>query len=114
MWLKWVKGRQNTGYEKMLIYQFKLFGKGFDCYLLRYKVKDEIPAHVDPIPGKKHFRLNIELVQAKVGGDLFFYQDRQWKHQYRKWVFFRSDLQPHKVTRVVQGERIVITFGAAI
>jgi hypothetical protein len=114
VWLKWVKGRQNTGYEKMLIFQFQLFGKGFDCYLLRYRKDDEIPAHVDPIPGKKHYRLNVELVKAKIGGDLFFYHKRSWQHQYRKWVFFRSDLQPHKVTRVIKGERIVLTFGAAI
>ena len=113
-WLKWTKGRQNGGYEKMLLYQFKLFSKGFDCYLLRYKVGDEIPAHTDPVEGKKHYRLNIELKQALVGGDLFFYKKRHWEHQYKLWVFFRSDLQPHKVTRVIVGERIVLTFGAAL
>lgn len=113
-WLKWVDGRQNGGYQKMLIYQFSLFGKGFDCYLLRYKELDEIPAHTDPVPGKKHYRLNIELKHATIGGDLFFYQKRQWKHQYKKYVLFRSDLQPHKVTKVIKGERLVLTFGAAI
>lgn len=113
-WLKWQPGRQNTGYEKMLIYQFQLFGKGFDCYLLRYKKDDEIPSHVDPIVGKKHFRLNIELKPADIGGHLFFYQNKQWKHQYKRYVFFRSDLQLHKVTRIVKGERLVLTFGAAI
>lgn len=113
-YFKWVKGRQNTGYEKMLIFQFRLYGKGFDCYLLRYKVDDEIPAHVDPVPGKKHYRLNVTLVPAKVGGELFFYRKRKWVKQTGKWVFFRSDLQPHKVSKLEKGERIVLTFGAAI
>lgn len=112
MW-SWEKGRQGTGYEKLLLYQFSVMGCGFDCYLLRYETNHEIPAHTDPVAGKKHYRLNLELKQAMSGGKLLFYKKRRWVEQ-GKLVFFRSDLQPHKVTKVLAGNRLVLTFGAAL
>jgi hypothetical protein len=115
MWLKWTKGRQNTGYEKMLIFQFL----SFDCYLLRYKVGDSIPWHCDPVPNLRHFRLNFELKKAEEGGIFIINRNIIRLEKYNKivksrFVFFRSDIHYHKVTEIRKGERIVLTFGAAI
>jgi hypothetical protein len=108
---KWEKGRQNTGYEKLKIFQFL----NMDCYLLRYKVGDYIPWHTDPVAGRKHFRLNIELKKAISGGNLYLIKENdRIKKIKSRLVFFRSDLRKHAVTEIRKGERIVLTFGIAI
>jgi hypothetical protein len=120
----WVKGRQNTGYEKLKIFQFL----NMDCYILRYKVGDYIPWHTDPVPGKRHYRLNFELKQAEIGGTCLYMpwanSDDELNYQRRKacfilsdnrrFVLFRSDIIPHKVTKIEKGTRIVLTFGIAL
>lgn len=110
--MKWVQGRQGTGYEKLKLFQF-LF---FDCYLLRYKVGDSIPWHTDPIPNRKHLRLNIELKKAKVGGTLFLANAKNHSDVTKasRFTLFRSDIQPHMVTKILEGNRWVLTFGVAL
>jgi hypothetical protein len=110
---RWEKGRQDTGYSKLKIFQFL----NMDCYLLKYKVGDYIPWHTDPVPGRKHYRLNIELKKAEEGGELrlrrcvndLFYI----KPKYR-FALFRSDTMFHTVTKITKGERLVLTFGIAL
>lgn len=112
----WEKGRQNTGYEKLKLYQFL----NMDCYLLRYKVGDSIPTHTDPVPGRKHYRLNFELKKPEKGGKLRYgpcsaaLLDTIVKSENKRIVFFRSDIIPHSVTEIKKGERLVLTFGIAI
>jgi hypothetical protein len=112
---KWKKGRQNTGYEKLKIFQFF----NMDCYILRYNVGDSIPWHTDPVPGRKHFRLNIVLKNAIRGGIFCArYTDSnqftQFKINRSSVVFFRSDITEHSVSEIEKGQRIVLTFGIAI
>jgi hypothetical protein len=109
--MKWIKGRQGTGYEKFKVFEFGFpkFG-GMDCYLLRYNVGDRIPVHTDPVPGKRHYRVNFELKKANLGGKLYV-KDPIIK--FWRFCFFRSDLSRHAVTRINCGQRLVFSLGFA-
>lgn len=110
--MRWVKGRQGTGYEKLKLFQFL----NMDCYILRYKVGDSIPWHTDPVPNRKHYRLNIELKKAESGGKLWMIPDNNMVHKHIKEriILFRSDIVPHMVTKIKKGTRYVLTFGIAL
>lgn len=57
---KWEKGRQSDcEYWKLPIYSFKIWGYGFDCYVLKYSENQVLPEHKDPVENGKHWRLNI-------------------------------------------------------
>lgn len=64
------KGRQQSGYDKMLLIYNKL-GIEFDVYLLRFPIGSEILPHRDSVQSGRHFRLNIILKKSKFGGSLF-------------------------------------------
>ena len=64
---RWDKGRQQTGYEKMLIAGTP-WPIPIDIYILRFKVGTEIPPHTDKVDTGEHYRLNLILKKAKVGG----------------------------------------------
>jgi hypothetical protein len=108
----WVKGRQGTGYEKFKLFQFL----NMDCYILRYKVGDSIPWHTDPVPNRKHYRLNIILKNAVKGGELLIKNPGQFFAQEVTYpiMLFRSDIVEHCVSEVKDGTRYVLTFGVAI
>jgi hypothetical protein len=111
-YMKWEQGRQGTGYKKLKLFQIgnKLLG-GMDLYLLRYDVGDSIPSHVDPVDGKRHFRVNFELKRARIGGEL--YVDEPILRFWRLSVF-RSDKSKHAVHLVEKGTRFVVSLGVAI
>jgi hypothetical protein len=106
-WLRWERGRQETGYDKCLLVQSPL-PIPFDCYLLRYPDGSEIPPHRDPVSGGRHFRLNIVLKPARSGGH-FVCADPLLDLGPIK--LFRSDKSNHSVTRVVGGSRYVLSIG---
>ena len=60
----WERGRQRSGYDKLLL----LAGQRFDVYLLRFPVGSSVPRHRDPVDGARHLRLNVVLVPARRGG----------------------------------------------
>jgi hypothetical protein len=108
---KWISGRQNTGYKKLKIFQFL----NMDCYILKYNTGDYIPVHTDPVPGRKHYRLNITLKKAREGGHLYIQDvdNGRWRAG-GKICFFRSDVCPHEVSPILSGNRVVLTLGIAI
>jgi Rps23 Pro-64 3,4-dihydroxylase Tpa1-like proline 4-hydroxylase len=108
----WQLGRQNTGYKKLKIFQFL----NMDCYILKYEEGDHIPFHTDPVPDRKHWRLNIILKRAEEGGELLFnYPDHFFAQvQPERIQLFRSDLVSHAVSEVKKGTRYVLTFGVAL
>lgn len=57
--MKWQKGRQETDYEKLRLYSFRIWKLGFDAYVLKYKPDTYLKLHRDPVPSGKHWRLNI-------------------------------------------------------
>ena len=63
----WEEGRVGTGYRKLTLFRGHRF-LPFDCYLIDYPIGSSVPTHTDPIPGKRHFRLNILLMGEDVYG----------------------------------------------
>lgn len=106
--MKWERGRQESGYDKMLLAYGK-FPLPFDCYILRFPEGSEIGTHTDPVDkGKKHYRMNIVLKKAKEGGEFVA------ENAIINWPrvkLFRPDVTPHSVTRVVTGYRYVLSIG---
>jgi len=104
---RWQKGRQRSGYDKMLlaalIWPFK-----FDMYLLRFPTGSEIAPHTDKVLSGRHFRLNIVIIEAHEGGDFCcsatIFETRRIK-------LFRPDLYEHAVTRIDSGCRYVFSIG---
>jgi hypothetical protein len=106
-WLRWERGRQGTGYDKLLLLANPLLVP-FDCYLLRYPAGTQIPPHRDPVAGGRHYRLNVVLWRSPTGGD--FICDTPIIHSSR-FNLFRSDICTHSVTRVEGGSRYVLSVG---
>lgn len=64
-WFRWNDGRQRSGYTVLPLFM----SKRFDLYLLRYRKGDGIADHRDPVPGRRHFRLNWIVWNAAEGGE---------------------------------------------
>lgn len=107
---QWVKGRQQTGYEKMLLLQ-GTWPLLFDSYLIRYHPGEGIPTHTDPVSDKRHYRLNIVLKNAKKGGN--FVCENAFINTARI-KFFRPDVSPHSVVAVEEGTRYILSIGWAL
>lgn len=80
----------------------------FDCYLLRYQQGSGIQEHTDPVKRKRHFRLNIVLSKADVGGE-FHCESAIYASSRIK--LFRPDQAPHSVSPVERGVRYVLSIG---
>lgn len=104
---RWQKGRQGTGYDKMLLLTAH-WPLPFDSYLIRYPEGSEIPPHTDPVTTDRHYRLNVILKSPREGGDFVcatpIFATRRIK-------LFRPDACEHSVTRVVGGSRYVFSLG---
>ncbi|MGH7241018.1 MAG: 2OG-Fe(II) oxygenase [Candidatus Saccharimonadales bacterium] len=128
-WLRWQTGRQGTGYQKLLLLESKLLH--IDAWILKYGVGAHIPMHNDPIPGRKHWRVNVVLWEAQEGGGptMAHVNDgktnpnpiwwrprigRRWTlSKYVRVAVFRSDLCNHCVSKIEKGTRIVLSLGWA-
>lgn len=104
---KWQKGRQKAGYEKLLL-AGATWPIKFDLYLLKFPEGCEVPPHTDDVKDGKHYRLNIVLKQAKSGGEFIckspIYCSKRIK-------FFRPDICEHSVTKVISGNRYLLSVG---
>ena len=109
-WLKWQKGRQGTGYDKILLAQNDKIIP-FDCYLLRFPEGVSIPPHKDKVQRGKHYRLNMILKKSKSGGE--FLAEKSIINLPRIKLF-RPDLYTHEVTTVKGGSRWVLSVGWVI
>ena len=106
-WLRWENGRQQSGYDKMLLLQNHLAIK-CDAYFLRFPVGSKIPQHRDPVQKGKHFRLNIIIKKSQAGGEFIC------EHNIinlPRIKLFRPDLYRHEVTEVVGSPRYVLSVG---
>jgi hypothetical protein len=104
---QWQRGRQKTGYDKLLLIGSSLLIK-FDCYLLRFPEGSSIPPHTDPVSNVRHYRLNIVIKQAKIGGDFICDTPIFATNRIK---LFRPDVSIHSVTRVEKGSRYLISIG---
>ena len=110
--LKFIKGRQGTGYEKLRLLQIgssKL--GGVDVHILRYNQGDYIPPHIDPVTNRRHYRFNLELRKAKRGGILVVQNPIL---RIGRICIFRSDISLHSVSPIASGKRIILSIGIAI
>lgn len=104
--MKWKKGRQGSGY---LVHTVCNFGF-FDIQLIKIPEGIEVPVHKDPIPNKRHYRLNIDLVKPEFGG-----------RYVGKSIFklprihlIRSDRDYHAISEVIKGQAVILSIGVAI
>jgi len=104
---RWQRGRQDTGYDKMLLLTSP-WPIPFDTYLLRYPDGSEIPPHTDPVAAGRHYRLNIVLKASPSGGEFVCASPL---FASRRVNFFRPDACAHSVTRVGGGSRYVLSVG---
>lgn len=87
----WTKGRQQgCDYHILTLWKFKIFGIGLDAYIIRYAPNSTLDWHIDLVPKKQHWRLNLRLL----GNSKF--ETRHWKPSSRL-VIFRPDLEEHRV-----------------
>lgn len=110
-WLRWQKGRQQSGYDKMLLATARLpftWLQGFDVYLLRFPVGSAIRPHRDEVEGGRHYRLNIILRPAKVGG---VFSCTESIYESARIKLFRPDVSEHAVSEVLEGTRLLLSVG---
>lgn len=105
--LRWQRGRQQSGYDKMLLLQSP-WPLPFDAYLLRFPTGAAIAPHTDPVSIGRHYRLNIVLKRARAGGEFVCATPI---HASARIKFFRPDACEHSVTRVTAGTRYVLSIG---
>lgn len=104
---RWQRGRQQSGYDKMLL----LYGRWpvpFDLYLLRFPEGSEIRPHTDPVSENRHFRLNVVILKAAQGGE---FRCRNPIFESARIKLFRPDVSEHSVTKVIRGNRYVFSLG---
>lgn len=104
---RWQSGRQQSGYDKMLLCGC-VWPIKFDGYLLRFPSGSEIAPHKDTVTSGKHYRLNIVLKEASKGGE--FLCDTPL-FETKRIKFFRPDISQHQVTQIVCGTRYVLSIG---
>lgn len=109
-WLRWESGRQQSGYHKLLILQAYWLVTPLDLYLLRYPPGSSIPQHNDPVPGYRHYRINIVLKKARSGGA---FKGERVLLDWKRLKVFRSDF-PHEVLPITQGTRYVLFIGLCL
>ena len=106
-WLRWDRGRQDTGYDKFLL-AANPFLVPFDLYLLRYPVGSHIPPHRDPVASGRHYRLNV-VIRRSVSGGSFVCDDPIYASE--RINFFRPDISTHSVSQVEGRPRYVLSLG---
>ncbi|QZO15159.1 2OG-Fe(II) oxygenase [Pseudoalteromonas piscicida] len=106
-YFRWQFGRQQSGYQKMLL-ATAMWPVKFDMYLLKFPTGCEVPPHTDKVVSGKHFRLNIVLKRAKLGGE-FKCKDPLYSSSRIK--LFRPDKSEHSVSKVEAGTRVLLSIG---
>lgn len=105
---RWQKGRQESAiYDKFTLWYFRIWKLGFDCYLLRFKLKTHVEFHTDVVPNGQHWRLNVNLKGSNVltlahYSNIVLYFNK-------KAILFRPDIIPHSF--IVRTPTIQLSFG---
>ena len=105
--LRWQRGRQDSGYDKMLLLQ-SLWPLPLDVYLLRFPTGSQIQPHVDRVESGAHYRLNLVIQRARAGGE---FACSNAIHDSPRIKLFRPDICEHSVSRVDSGTRYVLSVG---
>lgn len=108
--MKWVYGRQLTGYKTLTLLNVKLpifKFYGFDLHIIKYNKGDYIPPHKDPVKFGKHHRINFIIWKGRGGK---FLCNNSKKYLFDRIIYFRPDLEEHAVS-LCKGLRIVLSIG---
>ena len=112
----WKPGRLGTGYQRFTLFVSKLLK--FDILLIRMSEGIEVPAHYDSVPEELqavgfwvHRRFNIILKQPKKGGKFYVEFDGEQKPTNKRINYFSPSHAKHGVTKIEDGERLVLSFG---
>jgi hypothetical protein len=104
---RWERGRQQSGYNKMLLCG-AMWPIKFDVYLLHFPQGSEIAPHTDKVTSGKHYRLNIVLKNANEGGEFVcsnpIFETKRIK-------LFRPDECEHQVSKIIKGSRYLLSIG---
>ena len=106
---KWIKGRQQeTDYEKLCLWSFRLWNWGFDAYILKYSPNTKLDWHKDPVEGGEHWRKNIKIQ----GWATFIRKENDVKKVYFKHnsPWFRPDIEEHML-QVYENGCMKLSFG---
>ena len=102
----WQQGRQMTHYYKMVMVKSEKFK--FAMYLLKFPTGSYINDHKDPAPeGYEHHRINFILNKDFKGGKFVIKGKSQEGRVHR----FRPDKYKHRVTKIKEGTRYVLSIG---
>lgn len=104
---RWRFGRQHSGYYKMLLLWFKYIIP-FDIYLLKFPEGSEILPHIDTVDFGKHYRINLIIKKSIIGGE---FKVQHSIYETSRIKVFRPDIYEHSVSKIVKGERILLSFG---
>lgn len=104
---RWQRGRQGTGYDKMLLLALP-WPVPLDSYLIRYPEGSSVPPHTDPAGHGRHYRLNIILKSPRAGGE---FSCSSTLYSSKRIKLFRPDICEHSVTLVAGGSRYVLSIG---
>jgi hypothetical protein len=104
---RWERGRQNSGYDKMLLCG-AIWPIKFDMYLLKFPEGSEIAPHTDKVDSGKHYRLNVVLKKADIGGEFICANSI---FETKRIKFFRPDVSEHHVSKVKKGSRYLLSIG---
>lgn len=80
-------------------------------WLVKYPQGSHIPTHLDPVDGFNHYRLNVILQKAELGGE--FYSECVLMNLFNRVYLFRPDKSRHGVGKVHLGTRYVLSIGWA-
>jgi len=124
---RWERGRQKTHYSKLplVILGYENHNRlpiiGFlDCLLLKFPPGSFIGKHKDSVEVENpdgsidryaHYRLNIVLKKSRKGGQFICESNHSNWSLFNRIFFFRSDICTHRVTKVMEGTRYVLTIG---
>lgn len=87
--------------------------EGHDCYVVRYVTGSSIPKHTDPPIGPKYFRLNA-IIQPPEEGGMLLIGGEQIRMSRGDAYVFRPDIEPHGVTVVTAGTRLIWSVGSHV
>jgi hypothetical protein len=104
---RWERGRQLSGYDKMLLCG-AVWPIKFDAYILKFPTGSEIHAHKDEVRVGKHYRLNVVLKPAEVGGEFSCLNPI---FETKRIKLFRPDVSEHQVSKIEKGTRYLLSIG---
>lgn len=97
---------------KTIINKTIFYSKLFSINLVTYPINHSVMNHVDNVQTGRYYKLNIILVQPKVGG--VFKCQKCIINLFNRVYLFRPDKYEHSVTKIESGKRVLLSFALNI